>query len=393
MDKNQSLLSKGSYGIVYLDKSTQNVNKYIYLYDDRNTFIENNIKEIFFYCLVAFGYFEHIPPSIPKIKSIIIKQNYSMINMNNYGVTINRINSSSKTTKYIFDLILSIHFLHRYNFSHGDIKPTNILVKDEQLYLIDFGSICYNHKINIEKFNHRCTLHYVSPEECSNNKFYISNDIWSLGCVIFEHLTNKKFLYLLLKECNIDKYKIDEMLEDTVEYVKPYKFLANIYSKTTQEVVDKIIDKYVYYSSKNIYYEYNYIIKKCLCIDYNRRIKSTELLNNKIFSSYLSTYTETSKISIDNLLSYQFTHNSLVNEYKNFYIYLYKTITQLINKNIITNIDENQSENISYLMLKIIIYNESFNIENNKEMYITLLKRFFSNAPSIIKELKLKNIF
>ena len=40
----------------------------------------------------------------------------------------------------MFQLIKAIHHMHKNGIFHRDIKPENIMLKDEQVKLIDFGS-------------------------------------------------------------------------------------------------------------------------------------------------------------------------------------------------------------------------------------------------------------
>jgi serine/threonine protein kinase len=131
--KNRQFLSKGSFGTVYLDKNKDIISKYVYIYDSSKTYIENNIREVFFHCLVTFGFFYNIPKGIPRIKSLSFRDNYCVINMPYYGVNFSNIQFSSNTTKYIYDLLTCLNFLHNNNLSHGDLKPANILVKNDSL--------------------------------------------------------------------------------------------------------------------------------------------------------------------------------------------------------------------------------------------------------------------
>ena len=125
------------------------------------------------------------------------------IEMNYYGEVLNLKNLNNDLIyKYIIQLFNGIYFLHKNNISHGDIKPLNILMDNINhiIKIIDYGSVIFNHyeKLNNIKFNYRCTLYYISPEELKNNKYYISNDIWSLGCLLYELFTGKIFIESLL---------------------------------------------------------------------------------------------------------------------------------------------------------------------------------------------------
>ncbi|KRX06852.1 Protein kinase-like domain [Pseudocohnilembus persalinus] len=83
-------------------------------------------------------------------------------------------------------LLNSIHFIHKLNIIHCDIKPENILLKQENksgIKLIDFGSSCYEDQ---QLYTYIQSRFYRAPEVmlgCSYNK---QIDMWSFGCVIAE---------------------------------------------------------------------------------------------------------------------------------------------------------------------------------------------------------------
>ena len=87
-------------------------------------------------------------------------------------------------------LLSALDFAHRLKIVHRDIKPSNILVKNQRVYLADFGEA---------KDNSLCatTSHalvfgtpvYRAPEILPGNPRGFPADIFSLGCVFSEMLT------------------------------------------------------------------------------------------------------------------------------------------------------------------------------------------------------------
>jgi serine/threonine protein kinase len=389
--KSKQFLSKGSYGTVYCDKDKKNVSKYIYIYDESMIYIENNIKELLFHCLITFNYFEKVPPSLPRMKSLVFKDNYCVINMPYYGIAFNNIKFSELSIKYIFDLIDSLNFLHLHNFSHGDLKPSNILIKKEQLYLIDYGSICFKHSIKYNSFNQRCTIYYVSPEECKYEKYFISTDIWSLGCIIFEHITKKRFIEILFKKIKYNYDEFETLTLSTKEYKRPYKILDIIYTEISQELINDLIDKYVYCNNKETqYYYYNLIIKKCLQLDKDKRITAFELIKLPIFNKYDS-YTINSNINI-NKFSQQILYinkdtSLFLNTIYNSILYL-KSINKIDKIDI--KIEDKNIEKLAKILTYIILMNSSIKEEKNLTYNI---KKFFTYIPYLLSIINSKDIF
>jgi serine/threonine protein kinase len=88
-------------------------------------------------------------------------------------------------------LAAAVDYLHQSQIRHRDIKPDNILVKSDRVYLTDFGiSFNWEHlsrSTTIEESGR--TLAYCAPEVAEQfQKRNSATDIWSLGCVFVEIL-------------------------------------------------------------------------------------------------------------------------------------------------------------------------------------------------------------
>jgi serine/threonine protein kinase len=386
--KNRQFLSKGSFGTVYYDKTNNIVSKYIYIYDNNSIYIENNIKEILFHCLTTFNFFSKVPSSFPRIKSIVFKDNYCIINMPYYGRPFNDVSFSELSVSYIFHLINSLYFLHSHSFSHGDLKPSNILVSGEKLCLIDYGSICFKHLEKIKNYTQRCTVYYVSPEECKLDSYYISTDIWSLGCIIFEHIVRKKFLELVFKELKLNYDEFENIAINTKEFKKPYKILDILYTEITQDIIDKIIDKNIYYNStNNRYFYYNSLIKNCLQLSREKRYNTFELLQSPIFEGYEPIdidFNTNKNLYQETVLYYDKNINKFMNTMYNSILYL-KTINKM--KCDITDYDTAK-------LCKILSYIILLNYSIKEDKFITqYLKKFFAVMPYLIKIINSRDIF
>ena len=211
--ESQTLVGQGSFGRVYLDSKTNKVYKKFetIIYKDNDyIIIENNIRELVFYTYVKekFGtlnssekskglsYFldsiDHI--SIPH--KIEVSNNISKIYLDHNGIPLSKYKYESlNELKLIFSQICStVYSFYCKGMTHGDIKPSNILIKKEKIpyvKLIDFGSVQFNHLYKIKQKHQRCSILYVSPEELEEYIYSLYNDWWGVGVSMFEIITGK----------------------------------------------------------------------------------------------------------------------------------------------------------------------------------------------------------
>ncbi|XP_029885817.1 MAPK/MAK/MRK overlapping kinase isoform X4 [Aquila chrysaetos chrysaetos] len=92
-----------------------------------------------------------------------------------------------KTLKnYMYQLCKSLDYIHRNGIFHRDVKPENILIKQNTLKLGDFGSCrsIYSKQPHTEYIS---TRWYRAPECLLTNGYYSYKiDMWSAGCVFYE---------------------------------------------------------------------------------------------------------------------------------------------------------------------------------------------------------------
>lgn len=89
-----------------------------------------------------------------------------------------------KTKESLFnDLIHIVKHLHSMNIVHRDIKPRNILVHNNKVYLIDFGLSTFGDKSSTRAG----TLPFMAPElyTTSTKNFDRSVDIWACGITLW----------------------------------------------------------------------------------------------------------------------------------------------------------------------------------------------------------------
>ncbi|MGD6818302.1 serine/threonine protein kinase [Metabacillus sp. 113a] len=97
-----------------------------------------------------------------------------------------------QTVYEIFERILyGLEFMHNLKIAHGDIKPDNILIKDEQVKITDFGTSRLVEDIFVKTIDGAGTYAYIAPEVANSKERYLNSDIYSLGAVLYQFLTGQ----------------------------------------------------------------------------------------------------------------------------------------------------------------------------------------------------------
>ena len=109
--------------------------------------------------------------------------------------------TSDHVTLFLYQLLKGAKYIHSANVIHRDIKPSNILIDINTLVLkiCDFGlarivDSAYSHSGFLTETV--CTQWYRAPEVMLTPKQYTNKiDIWSIGCVFGEMLSNGETLF------------------------------------------------------------------------------------------------------------------------------------------------------------------------------------------------------
>ncbi len=89
----------------------------------------------------------------------------------------------------------AVHALHQQNVIHHDLKPDNVIVRnDGSMVLLDFGFARHAHFPDLlaeEKFYAAGSAPYVSPEQLTGSRADPRSDIFAMGAIIYELATGQ----------------------------------------------------------------------------------------------------------------------------------------------------------------------------------------------------------
>lgn len=96
--------------------------------------------------------------------------------------------------RFAYSILKCLEALHENKIIHCDLKPENVLLKQQSrsgIKVIDFGSSCFeNERIH----SYIQSRFYRSPETILGAKYGMPIDMWSLGCILAELATGHPLL-------------------------------------------------------------------------------------------------------------------------------------------------------------------------------------------------------
>ena len=214
------VLGKGSYGIVYLIKDSNNKNYALKRMSYNKELLKSCYNELKILKILNSDYIIKVVNYFKKSNSFNIIMEYASNGdlsqfIKNRKRMYNKL-SDKEIYHYISSITKGLIHLHNNKIIHRDLKPSNILItKDNKIKLTDFGiSKVLNHQLAV--YTKIGTPYFMSPETLDKNGYSYPVDFWALGCIFFELLTfDKPFnansiyaLYLKIKKNNFNTKKI-----------------------------------------------------------------------------------------------------------------------------------------------------------------------------------------
>ncbi|KAF2202467.1 kinase-like protein, partial [Delitschia confertaspora ATCC 74209] len=99
-------------------------------------------------------------------------------------------NDFSRIQKWICCLSSALSHIHSRKIRHADIKPSNILIRDEDIFISDFGiSRIVSEPDSTSSSISPSTPFYAAIEIATRQRHGRKADVFSFGCVVVELLT------------------------------------------------------------------------------------------------------------------------------------------------------------------------------------------------------------
>ncbi|RTE76738.1 hypothetical protein BHE90_008812 [Fusarium euwallaceae] len=98
----------------------------------------------------------------------------------------------SSVRGYFGCITAGIAYLHRSSIRHKDITPRNVLIKDNNIFVTDFGLSLDWSEVSKSKTDGprgKVTRDYVAPEVWEETERGSGSDMWPLGCVFLDMVT------------------------------------------------------------------------------------------------------------------------------------------------------------------------------------------------------------
>lgn len=274
------MLIDSDRSIVYLNKSTRKIKKRLKYNKELNY---NVFKEKCYRDYIIQSKLTEKYDFIPRIyglivsykKDFIITQEYVGEDLFEYFFE-KKISFKDKINVFCKTVFI-INELHNNSIYHGDIKLENIcwdkLINVVFLIDFEFSGLAQNKHGMDGKFDRiNGTFSYMAPELISDFLKGKPSDIWGLGCILYQIITDANIIEYKDSLSNVNNYKIANHLFQNNKHIKTDLLNTNLIKSfdDLQEIGD-IIN----------------LIESMLMVDYKKRINCNDVINHNGFQTLL----------------------------------------------------------------------------------------------------------
>ncbi|WP_301662637.1 serine/threonine-protein kinase [Methanoculleus frigidifontis] len=108
--------------------------------------------------------------------------------------------------RYLIDVLKGLEHLHVNGIYHGDIKPQNILIgQEDEASLTDYGISCYSPEL-VPVQSKAFYYPHAAPETLSDKQISIQTDIYQVGMTAFRLLNGEAKLRKILEDSGLEGY-------------------------------------------------------------------------------------------------------------------------------------------------------------------------------------------
>lgn len=215
-------------------------------------------------------------PNIPKIKHILTNNNNTFeFLLDVYDKDLSKyIINPLEFKSFLTDMLLTLHYIHSKGIFHSDIKPDNILLKNNKYYLIDYGlSEFYGFPQTL--FPYSGTPIYQAIDLNTKKDIDINSsfnlDVFSLAATSYEILTGRLIRDISNSKIQYDKNEITKLIgNEGSDLLENMVGLNNRYIST----IEALIHPYLNISVdiyKDIAFKDNFNIKPTVNINFDKK--------------------------------------------------------------------------------------------------------------------------
>jgi len=271
MLNSKQYLASGTFGMVYkvvLNNNAPACQKMFLEADNKYGTCQDILREIF-----------HFSQSYSKLVIYDISPNFKSITVDLYDGDL-YLNKKKKGLLLDSDLMAirsqlleQLYLIHSHGFIHSDVKIANVLFKQNEYALCDFG-LCEFYGFPGVRKPYICTEYFKAPENSIKNN--INYDIYSLGATLhylnelkfneiidIQSISNPIIIELIHNDHNVSAKKIMQKENQTLtlkdEYMSRLKAALDLNQTTAEQTTDINDSIFLNLSIKNNrYHSYNF---------------------------------------------------------------------------------------------------------------------------------------